>query len=406
MSAILHSEGGAGVREAGATLKQPSFVVFSDDWGEHKSSSQHLFNFVREQHAVLWVNTIGMRRPRLNAGDFRKALRKLSKMLDSSATPAGPIMKSHLTVSQPRMLPFTNISAVRRWNARSVIGEVRRQMGRLGLTRPVVVATVPNACDYVGELDASRVVYYCVDDFSAWPGLDSELVRAMENKLVARSDIILAASPTLRGRLAQSGKPTYLLPHGVDVELFSREVPFEHGCLTGIRAPRVGFFGLFDERSDQELIAALAGRMPGLSFVIAGPIETSTSLLRACPNIHFTGRIPYGELPSFISGLQALFIPYRADAFADTLAPLKLKEYLATGKPVVSTPIAAACALADCISIAASLDEWEAALRNALTLQIGPRREQMRRRLADDSWARRAETLVAFCGAGATAGEE
>src|SRR5690606_38771184 len=119
------------------------------------------------------------------------------------------------------------------------------------------------------------------------------------------------------------------------LDLFGQPQRAEHASLAGIPRPRIGYFGLIDERSDQELIAALAERMPDHSFVLAGPVATAVQRLAALRNVHFTGAIPYAELPALAHGLDVLFLPYGLNAFTRTLSPLKLLEYLATGKPVV-----------------------------------------------------------------------
>ncbi|MCB0451098.1 MAG: hypothetical protein KDC97_13360, partial [Confluentibacter sp.] len=175
---------------------------------------------------------------------------------------------------------------------------------------PLFVSTVPNACDYINILNRNLTVYYCVDDFSLWPGLNQDLVRKMENQLLEKADILVATSQKLYQKLKSIGKPTHLLTHGVDVELFSHTPLVEHQCLNDIPNPRVGYFGLIDERSDQSLIAAIASDMPSFSFVMTGPVATDITRLKMCKNVYFTGPVIYSELPALIKGLDILFIPY------------------------------------------------------------------------------------------------
>jgi glycosyltransferase involved in cell wall biosynthesis len=381
-----------------AALPGNSFIVFSDDWGEHPSSCQHLFRHLLARHTVIWVNTIGMRTPRFSLADLKKIVRKVSKMFmrrvpDAARDATAPQPQ----VCQPFMLPFSSIAAVRRFNRYSVLRQVRRVARAANVRRPVVVTTVPNACDYVDGFDAARIVYYCVDDFSQWPGLEHALVRDMEASLIAKADLLIATSRNLFTKLSAGGRKVHLLTHGVDLELFSQEAPREHACLAAIPAPRAGYFGLFDQRSDQALLAAVARANPGISFVITGPVATDTALLRACPNIHFTGPLPYLELPALIKGLDVLFIPYVVDPFTDSISPLKLKEYLVTGKPVVVTPIAEARLQPDFLSLAATAAEWQHALQAALTADRSTRRVAVRAALAGESWANKAGVFEGLC---------
>ncbi|MEJ0038448.1 MAG: glycosyltransferase [Gammaproteobacteria bacterium] len=387
----------AAVAAAMPADEKPSFIVFSEDWGEHPSSCQHLFHRIAREHRVLWVNTVGMRTPRLTMTDLRKARLKLAKMLSGTRSGSAARAESlNLRVSQPRMLPFP-YPIVRRWNRRSVVGTVSREWAQFSGSRPIVVCAIPNPCDYVDALDARRVVYYCVDDFTQWPGLDHRLVREMDEAMIGASDVLIATSAKLEARLSRSGKPTFLLQHGVDLELFSKEAADTHAVLAGIPGPRAGYFGLFNERNDIELIAALARRMPDLSFVFTGPVTTDTSALKAFPNVHFTGAIPYRELPRLIAGLDVLFIPYLVNDFTDSISPLKLKEYLATGRPVVTTPMAEAMPLAEHMAIAKGAQEWESALREALTVDVAVRKKRLAGYLRRESWDEKAAQFLHWC---------
>ena len=378
-----------------------SFIVFSDDWGEHPSSCQHLFRQIAGRFPVLWVNTIGMRQPKLAWSDVRKAWLKVSKMLRGARDGRRErVSDVPVHVCQPFMLPFSSIGGVRRFNRRSVLRAVREAAAALSLRHIVVVSTVPNACDYVSDLGADRVVYYCVDDFTQWPGLEHDLVRAMERQLIDRSDVLVATSTELHRKLAAgSDKSPHLLTHGVDIGLFSGEATSEHACLAHIPKPRAGYFGLFDERSDQALISAVAAANRHIAFVFTGPVATDVSVLQREPNIYFTGSVDYAELPVLVKGLDALFIPYLVNAFTASISPLKLKEYLVTGKPVIVTPMAEAVRLAEHISIASDASEWTKALNAALRADVPARRKTVVAALQGESWAEKARQFLAMCGA-------
>jgi hypothetical protein len=380
-----------------SAMRDPSFVVFSDDWGQHPSSSQHIFRHIAREHRVLWVNTIGMRNPALTLADLRKAWRKLSRMGKSASPNAEQAEGNAVEVCQPVMLPYARRSLVRALNARSVTRTVEAQVRRLQLDEPVVVTTVPNFGDYPRLLSGSTVVYYCVDDFSLWPGMDGELVREMESRLIARADILVASSSTLYDRLSSSGKPAILLSHGVDVDLFSSRSTQKHECLAGIPRPRAGFFGLIDGRIDLHLMSAVAESSPEFSFVFAGPRDIPVDKLASLRNVHFTGPIAYSELPALIAGIDVLLIPYASGALADSLSPLKLKEYLATGKPILSTSIAEVAAWREYVAIAETLGEWQHGLSEALGKNVEVRRRSILPALEKESWAGKAKTLLEVC---------
>jgi glycosyltransferase involved in cell wall biosynthesis len=381
------------------TAARPDFIVFSDDWGEHPSSCQHLFRHISRDHRVIWVNTIGMRDPKWSPGDFRKILLKVSKMLRGGRARHGSEDRAaNVHVIQPMMLPYSGLAMIRAFNRWSVIRSVRALAARLGFEAPVVVSTVPNACDVVDAFDARKIVYYCVDDFSLWPGLNRPLVERMEDRLIGKADRLLATSRRLYSRLVGSGRDVTLFSHGVDLELFGSPAAALHPLLAKVPAPRVGYFGLFDERSDQALLAGVAEAMPKVSFVFTGPVNVKTAVLRRLSNVHFTGPVPYAELPSVIFGLRVLLIPYKVERFTDAISPLKLKEYLATGMPVISTSLAEALAHEPYLHLADGVEAWTAAVHAALSGTL-PHQRSARAFLEGDSWVAKARQLLALSSA-------
>lgn len=381
-----------------ADIQSPDFLVFSDDWGEHPSSCQHIFRHIAKDHRVLWVNTIGMRNPTLSMTDLRKIVLKGWKMLRFRRERGKKLQyEGHLNVCQPVMLPFVRLPIVREFNAWSVTRRVRSAMHAINLHEPVVVTTVPNAADYAGLLAGRRVVYYCVDDFSLWPGLDSQLVRDMEQRLIEKSDAVIAVSDALAEKFKWSGKPAHVLTHGVDLEHFGNPGRVEHPTLRAIPRPRVGFFGLIDGRFDGTLVAEVARRMPDVSFVFAGPKDASAKELPAHGNVHFVGPISYTELPAFISGMAALILPYKTDELGRVLSPLKLKEYLATGKPVISAPICAAEEWSGLAYVAKTTEEWVELMRQVFDGIPGDSAQAIDARLLAQSWSQKASELLEVC---------
>ncbi|MBI4681393.1 MAG: glycosyltransferase [Nitrospirae bacterium] len=270
-------------------------------------------------------------------------------------------------------------------------------MAILNMEAPTCIITAINACDYIGLFNERRVVYYCVDDFSEWPGLEKKRIQSMEGELLKKADIIVATSDELYRRLSSTGKEIHLLTHGVDYEFFKKKVDQEHPLLKEIPKPRVGYFGLFDKRSDQELIAAVAERMPNFSFIITGNVEVDTAGLRAKKNIYFTGGIPYRELPAMASGWDICILPYKINKLTDSIQPLKLKEYLSTGIPVVSTPIKESVKLGMYLSIAKTPQEWEEKIKENIKGTSVKQKNQIQSFLEKESWNSKAELFFNIC---------
>ena len=379
------------------TKQQLAFLVFSDDWGEHPSSCQHIFKHIVKEHKVLWVNTIGMRNPKLSITDFGKVFYKIRKMIfGTGSSIEQSLHPPNLKVCQPLMLPYANFLLVRKLNKYLVVRSVQSKMAEFKMGKAIFVTTVPNACDFVGKFGAKKNVYYCVDDFTEWPGMEHDLVRLMEMKLIEKTDCFIATSQKLYEKLLPYGKPIKLLSHGVDVELFRNMEIEEHSLLKNIPKPRVGYYGLFDERSDQRLLADLAARLPDVSIVITGRVETDVSLLIEAPNIYFTGAVPYHDLPSIVAGWEACILPYKRNKLTESISPLKLKEYIATGKPIIASPIQELSQYAEYLDLCESTQAWVRIIKRILTSQLFSNKNERKESIEQESWEIKANFFLDF----------
>lgn len=387
-------------------LRDRSIVVFSDDWGRHPSSCQHLFRKIAPFNRVLWVETIGLRRPRLTAYDLRRVgekLRgwiapKLGRVAGAGFAKGGerPWCEQPPTLVRysPPMHPFYGNRPGAAANDVLLRRLVRRKIESLRMDRPLLVTTVPNAVGLVGHLGERASVYYCVDDFEAWPGYEATAIRAMENELVGKVDALVATAVELERKRARPGLRTMVLPHGVDVAMFAKggPEPFE---LRGFARPRVLSLGLFDERIDAGLVAAVARQRPSWSFLFVGPRTAPRGPLDDLPNVHVLPKIGYREVPAWLANVDVLVIPYVRNAQTDTINPLKLRELLASGTPVAAT------ALPEIVRAGGDLvptgDDPESFAR-ALDRALAARDDAAVRRalVAKDDWAERAEAFCAF----------
>ena len=213
----------------------------------------------------------------------------------------------------------------------------------------------------------------------------------MEAELAARADLIFAASPEMAARFPAA--KTHLLPHGVDHALFSTPQP---GAIevTG-NGPVAGFYGALAPWIDQDLIAAVADMLPAWRFVLVGPEQTDVSILRARKNIELIGPRPHGELPRYSQHWTAGMIPFRDNAQIRAANPLKLREYLAAGRPIVATPFPALEPYRSLVSVATTPRDFAAALQAAQTPDP-PAAARRRASVAGESWTARATEAAAL----------
>ncbi|MBL8205429.1 MAG: glycosyltransferase [Blastocatellia bacterium] len=376
-----------------------NFLVFSDDWGEHPSSCQHLFQNLTHEHPTIWVNTVGLRLPQFTLHDTVKGVRKLSAMLGlRQAYPSNGSNGHSPHVCAPLMTPFHRPEWLSSWNRHALRHQVLKQLQSHDFQKFTVITTTPSVCDVVGDLNAEKVIYYCVDDFSEWPGMEKDLILRLEEKLLQHVDAVICSSQSLYEKF-QSTYPTHLLRHGVDVKLFANLPEQEHDCLRHIPKPRVGYFGNFDKRNNQELIATLAKAMPYVSFVFTGPVQNNIGALKKLPNVFFTGPVSYKELPAVVKGWEACLLPYYYNALTININPLKLKEYLACGKPVIATPLPDVCDLGEYLRVVdeRNIAGWRAAIDDAISGEWTPDLTAVGQMLAGERWEKKANIFLRLC---------
>ena len=375
-------------------LRQKDFIVFSDDWGRHPFSCQHLMEqFLKAGNRILWVNTIGLRTPRLTIYDIKRSFQKITSWLRPAQPSTTAPLPPNLRIVAPVMLPFNTFAPVRTCNRMSVTRTVRAAMEDMGMTAPILLATVPNAADYLGAFGESLVVYYCVDDFTLWPGMNQpEMVRAMEEAMLDRADLVVTTSTALQQSRARGQTTPKILTHGVDIEHFSRRPSCCPAEIANISKPILGFYGLIDQRLDSDLVCALLAKRPEWQWVFIGNSLIPLDTLKKFPNFHHVEAVDYARLPDFAASFAAAFLPYRVNAQTASINPLKLREYIATGKPVIATPLPEAINLAPAVTIASDAASFVACIERAL--QDNTPAEVRRAAVQGETWPDKAELLA------------
>jgi UDP-galactopyranose mutase len=211
-----------------------------------------------------------------------------------------------------------------------------------GVTDPILWYYTPRALAFSDHLRASLTVYDCMDELSAFAGADPSLP-AREQALLRRAGLVFTGGQSLYEAKRRSHSSVHAFPSGVDAAHFR---PARGGLAdpedqARIPHPRVGFYGVLDERLDADLLAAVADLRPGVQFVLIGPTaKIDPGALPARANLHYLGPKPYAALPGYIANWQAAIMPFAINDATRFISPTKTPEYLAAGLPVVSTAIA------------------------------------------------------------------
>jgi UDP-galactopyranose mutase len=200
----------------------------------------------------------------------------------------------------------------------------------------------PMALKFTDRLVPSVVIYDCMDELSAFAGAPPELA-ALERELFRRADVVFTGGHALFQAKCSAHHNIHAFASSVDVPHFAaaRTVSEQPGDQAAIARPRLGYFGVIDERIDYELLRAMAAARPEWQIVLVGPTaKVDVTELPAGPNLHYLGRKAYAELPGYIAGWDVALLPFARNEATRFISPTKTPEYLAAGKPIVSTAIA------------------------------------------------------------------
>ena len=236
-------------------------VGFADWDTELWTNQHHLMSRLARENRVLFVESLGLRQPQLAGRDVKRILRRLRRGV------APPRQADGLHVLSPLVIPLHRFRAVRALNRRLLPLLVRRATRRLGIERPILWAYVPQAEALLEALDPSLVVYHCVDDIAAQPGIDGASFRAAEERFARRADLVLASAPSLAERMRTLNGDVLFAPNVADTALFARALepgPVD-AALDALPRPRIVFTGaVVATKLDVPLLVELARARPQL----------------------------------------------------------------------------------------------------------------------------------------------
>ena len=362
-------------------------LVFSDDWGRHPSSCQHIVKRLLGEFDVSWVNTIGMRAPQLGLSTLTRGVEKLGHWLRRPVGSNSDNGQLSPKMYSPIMWPWFRNSFDRGLNRRLVVRHLRNCRGT-----PYGVSTIPIVADIMPNLDVGSWTYYCVDDWSTWVGLDHKPLAKMEIDVLEQSDQIISASKTLQDRLRGLGYDSQLLTHGVDISHWSGP-PISDAVdfLRDVERPIVVQWGMINRNLDVDALANLGNRMTRGTIVLVGPSLDVDPDVDRIDRLQRFPKIPYTHLPTLAREASVLLMAYQANEGTVASQPLKLKEYMATGKAVVARRIPATEEWTDAVDLYETPEEFGDHVLERLSSGTTVQQCRGRERLADETWEKKAE---------------
>ena len=370
-------------------LSGESIVCFAgeDWWYHHPHSKNHILKRLARENHVLFINSLSMGLPRASNPDFfRKIRRKLrSYMRWLRKVPEG------LHVMTPINIPIYGPRWARTLNRWLLKLQIRMAMRWCRISRPIVWAAIPSAAVVAEELPAKLRLYQVSDKYDANEdsALDLNVVRAFDSQLKASADLVMYSGRKLFEEATESNK--YFLEQAVDYDHFARLPDETAPEIATIPKPVLGYFGAMDFIMDAKLIEEVARRKPEWRWVLIG-LRSNLTVVDA-QNVHFLGPKPYQELPGFVRHFDVCVLPWKlSSVFTSYGSAIKVREYMATGKPVVMAP------LYEYQNAPArfyhSADEFIAAVEDALGNDAPADRERRQAFVRNSTWDARTRELA------------
>jgi glycosyltransferase involved in cell wall biosynthesis len=378
-------------------LKDKSIICFGgeDWWYHHPHSKNHLMRrFARAGNKVIFVNSISMGLAPMKSGEL---LPRITRKLKSYAKLARTTEEG-ITVVSPAVIPFFGSRAATLANRRLLTAQIAALARRRGLTRPILWIAIPTAVEVIGRLHESLVIYHVSDKYDANTmdhATNPAFIRSLHERAIDAADLIFYSSRKLLQEATRGLDKSYLLEQAVDFDHWSRVSSNEikvADIIEEIPHPRIGYFGAIEPwLVDQELLKQAAQQRPDWNWIFIGNKSRGLEI-EALPQVHFLPPVSYQDLPGYAAGFDVCVLPWNTEVpFTSYGSAIKVREYLASGKPVVISPLPEYESMSDVLRIARSRDQFLELVGDALKEDD---REQSRLRqnaVRDGTWDARAE---------------
>lgn len=366
------------------------FIVFGEDWAAHPSSTQHLIKEISQEHEVSWVNSVGMRTPKFSFKDMKRIFNKFISLFSMRKKPESA---NEFTVYNAKILPWHQFYWVNKLNQH----QIKKTISLLSSDNdenPIIYwISVPTAISMINVRAQDKVIYYCGDDFSGLDGVDYNLVAPFEKELINIADIIYVVSDVLKNKMPKD--KTFLLRHGVDFNLFNSPKNIDESLQK--QRPTLGFYGSISNWLDLELLKKLAQARPEYDLLLIGKSKVNLNELLALKNVTHIEAVEHKKLPNYSQHWQVALLPFVDNAQIRSCDPLKLKEYLAAGAPIVATHFPAVEKYKETILIANDVDgfikrvDWAVNLSGSSGLMW---RQNSSNQVKQDSWQQKTHYVL------------
>ncbi len=381
-------------------LSGENIVCFAPDpsWHHLWRNRHQIMTRLARKNRILFVEPTPYLRPVL-ADVRRQGIAALRR-----STLFSP-MENLWVYRSPNLYPISGKSPLRQLTFALRKGHLRRTLSRLDMKQPILWVFRYDLGEMIGHLDEKLVIYHAVDEYAGYvlssPGPQRQeharRIMRMERQVLQQADLVFVTSPRLRESKLAWNQHIYVVPNGVDYDHFSQPPQQLPKDILAAPPPRIGYAGAINEKIDIDLLETIARQRPDWSLVLVGPTlfkqPERLNVLRTLPNVYFLGAKSVEALPAYMHAFDVALMPYAHNLWTEHINPLKLYEYLATGRPIVSTGIPAVLEFRDVVRIEDNREAFVLAIDQALhetTPELSTKRQEVARQ---HTWNQRIETL-------------
>ncbi|MBL9120106.1 MAG: glycosyltransferase [Phycisphaerae bacterium] len=364
-----------------------------EDWWYHNRGhfDMQLMREMSRHVPVLYVNSIGMRMPRPTEGAMflTRVRRKLKSLLRGTVA-----VRENFSVMSPFAIPG---SFGRSLTKSLMPKQILRSARAMGIERPLLWIACPPGAQAVDAIGPVGVVYQRTDRFEDFPNVDREVIKGYDTSMKRVADCTLFCSRLLYEAEKQDCREPLFVDHGVDYDRFAAagRDPASHPAeVRDLPRPRVGFIGGIDSHTfDPPLFEKVVDLLPECHFVMVGACSLPEEWLRDRKNVTFLGQKAYDDVPGYMAACDVLIMPWNRSDWIKACNPIKLKEYLAVGRPVISTSYDELLRTwKDYVTVADGAERFAQAIRDALA---HPGDEASRRqRVERETWTAKCDQVL------------
>jgi len=367
-------------------------LYFGNEWGaDNRTSSHHIASRLMRDYNFVYIESPGLRSPQLNRHDVFRIFKKLAQIFKKKR-----VIDTTTFVKTLYQVPFHNIPFIKYVNSAMVKWQVRKICRKNHITKPILWCVLPHVADVLDSVESKCCVYYIVDDFSEMPGVNKKYISVMDERLCKKSDVVFVTSEPLYKTKSCFGDKVHINKHGVDYEHFNKAINRDMPVppqVANLKAPVIGFFGLIEEWIDLEVIKMMAVHHPDWNFLMIGRVAVDNSEFDNISNVSFIGSVSYEELPAYAQLFDVSLIPVVNNELIRNFNPLKLREYLAMGQPVVTAQFPELEEFSDYIYASDNHQQFESDVARAMDENTPEKRLARAKSVEGSSWENRYQNV-------------